>query len=481
MARAVEIMAIGLGQAGGNLAAELYRRGYRALAVNTAETDLSALAHASTMLPEEALIHVGLGGSDGAGADIAYARACIENHADQIREFVAAHLAEVDIILLTAGLGGGTGSAICELIRVLAPLDVPIITLTTLPGEHESSIAKVNAVRAVNELVKQEIAGWLFVDNARLAEQHGDISLDRYFPAINRLIMEPLDALNNLNRRDDVEPIRSLDGQDIYRLLSSHGVMSFLTFSLPHITTDNVLEAVREGLLHHSIHPQGYELEYVTYMGIVIEAPEAILDSTKFATFEHIHEQLKRATGGAAIMLGVYRVVSRSLSATVRVFASSQSLPDGIRAMVGQAQREGKQLHAKLSRELSGLELGEIESFDLSRAGSGVVRRQPSAAATPPEQPEQPERPAAPDTPRESVSSRPRPPSVPPPPPLGPLVSHSAYEALVREYKATGSSEIRQRVMTKLQGDYRSENPRIRHLAAWALTELANNRDGHVV
>src|SRR3712207_7681498 len=41
--RSLDIAVIGLGQAGGNLATEFHRRGYRALALNTAQSDLSSL------------------------------------------------------------------------------------------------------------------------------------------------------------------------------------------------------------------------------------------------------------------------------------------------------------------------------------------------------------------------------------------------------------------------------------------------------
>jgi hypothetical protein len=43
---------------------------------------------------------------------------------------------------------------VSELVRVLESLQLPITTLTTLPGDQESGIAKVNAVRAVSDLVK---------------------------------------------------------------------------------------------------------------------------------------------------------------------------------------------------------------------------------------------------------------------------------------------------------------------------------------
>ena len=60
--KAIEIVAVGLGQAGGNLAAELSRRGYRAIALNTATTDLSSLSKSGLSLPEEYRMYIGIDG-----------------------------------------------------------------------------------------------------------------------------------------------------------------------------------------------------------------------------------------------------------------------------------------------------------------------------------------------------------------------------------------------------------------------------------
>ena len=87
--RALEIVTVGLGQAGGNLAAELARRGYRALAFNTASTDLSALSSSALSLPEEQRCYIGVDGHDGAGSDASYGRQCITVNAAKIRERVA--------------------------------------------------------------------------------------------------------------------------------------------------------------------------------------------------------------------------------------------------------------------------------------------------------------------------------------------------------------------------------------------------------
>jgi len=488
--RAIEIVAVGLGQAGGNLAAELYRRGYRAMALNTASTDLSALSHSSTLLPEEYRLYIGIEGYDGAGADLAYGRECVTSHGAKIRERVAEHAAGADVVLLTAGLGGGTGSAVAELIRTLAELALPIIVLATLPSEHESGIAKVNAVRAINELVKENVLGWIFVDNSRLAKNHGEVSLDRYYPEINKIIMEPIDAFNQLNARDDVTPIRSLDGEDFRTLMLSSGIMSFATSNLSRLTGDGLVQAVRDGLLHNNVQPEGFQLENISYLGVVIEAPEAMLADTPYSFFEQINEQLKDETGGAAIYMGVYRTGPRQTQATVRVFASSQSLPDGVQEMVTQAKREGGQLRAKLQRGLSGLDLGEIEEYELFRTSPGTVRRRltdSSAGDLPARVSQRPPAPAA--APKINTGTIPRPSglpasaaardavrvgatSMPPHPTSAPMPDRDAYDQLVKEFKDAENDDAKKRVTERLEKDQKSDNSLIRYYAVRAMSKL---------
>jgi cell division GTPase FtsZ len=487
--RAIEIVAVGLGQAGGNLAAELYRRGYRALALNTASTDLSSLSHSATPLPEEFRLYIGVEGYDGAGADIAYGRECISTHGAKIRERIGALAADADVVLLMAGLGGGTGSAIAELIRTIAELSLPTIVLATLPSEHESGIAKVNAVRAINELVKESVLGWIFVDNSRLARNHGEVSLDRYYSEINKVILEPIDAMNQLNGRDDVSPIRSLDGEDYRTLMLSSGIISFANTTLQRLNGDGVVQAVRDGLLHNNVQPEGFQLENISYLGVVIEAPENMLADTPFTFFEQINEQLKDETGGAAIYMGVYKTLTPKPCATLRVFASSQSLPDGVQEMVTQAKREGGQLRAKLQRGLSGLELGEIEEYELLRSGAGNSRRRMTegVANDVPVRVASSRAPAV--APKLSVAigatsiARPSgiplresirmPSSIMPPHTSGaPMPDRDAYDQLVKEFKEAGDENVKRRVTERLEKDQKSDNSLIRYYAVRAMSKL---------
>jgi cell division protein FtsZ len=275
--RSLDIAAIGLGQAGSNLAAEFARRGYRAMTLNTARTDLCALSAKKHTLPEVQRLYIGLDDYDGAGADLDYGRHCVIGSAERIRHAVARHTEGADVVVLTAGLGGGTGSAISELVRVLEPLDLPTTTFATLPSAQESAFAKVNAVRAVSELVKAPGLSLIFVDNSRLAELHGNVPLDEYFERINEIIIEPLDAFNQINHRQGLHPIRSLDGENLRTLLRSTGVLNYAQGELEGLSVQGLTGWVSNALQSSGVMPAGFGMSDIAHLGFVVEASGKLL------------------------------------------------------------------------------------------------------------------------------------------------------------------------------------------------------------
>jgi cell division GTPase FtsZ len=373
--RSLDIAVIGLGQGGGNLAAEFARRGYRAMALNTARTDLSALGAANhPTLSEAQRLYIGIDGYDGAGADLNYGRQCVLESAERIREVVARHTEGADVVLLTAGLGGGTGSAVSELVKVLESLELPITTLATLPGDQESGIAKVNAVRAVSDLVKIPDLGLIFADNARLAELHGNLTLDEYFERINEIIIDPLDAFNRLNQRPGLHPIRTLDGEDLRTLLMSTGVLNYAEGQLGGLSVEGVTDWVQGSLQTSGVMPAGFAMTDIAYLGLVVEASGDLLATTPFTFFNEVSERIKSGTSGAGIYMGVYSNDQMPAhTAVLRMLASTPTLPKGIQSIVSAAQREGSALRDKLSRGVASLDLGDIAEFDLLPARSGSL------------------------------------------------------------------------------------------------------------
>lgn len=368
--RSLDIAVIGLGQGGGNLAAQFAQFGYRAIALNTALTDLSALGDGRSsrarLAPEQRL-YIGMDGYDGAGGDLNYGRECIRENADRIRKFVIDQVSDADVVLITAGLGGGTGSSASELVVTLDDMNLPLMVLATLPTEHESGMAKVNAMRGANALVQMEGLSWIFVDNSRLAEIHSDVPMDCYYETINSVIVEPLDSLNRINSSPELVPIRSLDGEDLRRLLLAGGVINYASIEVPELQVDTVVKGLRNALQSSSIMPSGYALEQVATIGIAIQAPDDVLSRTPYAFFDRLGEDVKDATLGAACYLGVYRNHGKSNRVALNLVCSSQQLPNGILAMVNDARREGGVLRDKLQQTLAPLDVGELEQFDLFR------------------------------------------------------------------------------------------------------------------
>jgi hypothetical protein len=208
---------------------------------------------------------------------------------------------------------------------------------------------------------------WIFVDNSRLAEVHADVPMDRYFETINSVIVEPLDAFNRINSSAELVPIRSLDGEDLRRLLLAGGVINYASIELPLLEVETVIKGVRDALQSSSIMPSGYALDQVATLGIAIQAPDDVLSRTPYAFFDRLNEHVKDATCGAACYLGVYRNRTKSGRVALNLICSTQQLPNGILAMVNDARREGGVLRDKLQQTLAPLDVTELEQFDLFR------------------------------------------------------------------------------------------------------------------
>ena len=327
--RSLDITVLGLGQAGGNIAAEFHRRGYRALAFNTAKTDLASLA-----LPEAQRIHIGVESGSGASSDVDGGRECLAAHAERIRATVAEHAASADVVVVAAGLGNGIGSCAPEFVALLGDLGLPIVALTALPHHYESGIAKVNALCAIRDIAQNPPLGWVLIDNAKLARLHHDLPINAYFEAINRDIVEPLDVFNRLNDRESVVPVRMLGSEDLRTLLLGGGILNYHSRELAKLDAVDVFETVRASLADNPIMPGGSELANVAYLGLVIEASERTLAACPFSFYEEIAEQAKRETGGAAVYVGLYRTpAGDDGSATVRVLACVHALPAGVKEL----------------------------------------------------------------------------------------------------------------------------------------------------
>ncbi len=383
--RSLDLCAVGLGQGGGNLAAEWRRRGHRALVLNTAHADMRAFSQSKQSgldVPERHQLYIGVDGGEGAGRDPAMGRAAIEVHADEIRDAVRRHLDGADAILLMAGLGGGTGSAVDALVRALRPLDIPLITCTTLPGDSESGIAKVNAVKAVNGVVDAELDGRIFVDNARLAAAFPNVDLVSWYPKVNGRILAPIDDLNRLNARSDIWSIKSFDGEDLRKLLLSGGVLQTLVVDLPGgaLQAKDLVAVVTQCVDGGEFLAAGLTLDQTAYLALVVTGSERALKATSMQAFDEAARELKKKTNGGAVYEGIY-VSPDDQPTRAYVLASSLALPRRVQALLVEAQKEGGDLARKIQSEIPTLSTASIDQLELFRAPRRRSKTTPPAPA----------------------------------------------------------------------------------------------------
>ncbi|MBC8455801.1 cell division protein FtsZ [bacterium] len=150
---------IGVGGAGGNAINRMIESGLSGVDFVAINTDAQAL-DANQAQTKLAIGHTGLG----AGANTETGRQAAEDHRDDIRQI----LQETDMVFITAGMGGGTGTGaspiIAEIAREIGALTVAI---TTKPFRFEGR-QRMNRAEDGIETLKDKVDTLITIPNERL-------------------------------------------------------------------------------------------------------------------------------------------------------------------------------------------------------------------------------------------------------------------------------------------------------------------------
>ncbi len=191
----MKVALIGVGQAGGKLAEALSRDPLAAdsvvssLAINSARADLSSIGLDTLLVGAERVNGHGVGGDNDLGATV------MRDDTNEVIDAVSGRVgSDCEAIIITAGLGGGTGSGGApvlahELKRVY---DVPVYVLGVLPGRDEGALYQRNAGRSLKTLAREADAT-ILVDNDAW-RQVGE-SMDEGYAAVNEKIAQRVGLL----------------------------------------------------------------------------------------------------------------------------------------------------------------------------------------------------------------------------------------------------------------------------------------------
>ena len=210
-----KIKVVGCGGAGNNTVTRLMQvgiEGAETIAINTDAMDLLYTdAHKKLLIGKETT--QGLG----AGANPELGRQSAEENKNEIR----AALKGANMVFLTAGLGGGTGSGSIPVVAEIAKrLGALTIAIVTLPFKMEGRQRMQNAEYAL-EALENIVDTLIVIPNEKLLEIVPDVSLETAFRVADEILVNAVKGITELITKPGLV---NLDFADVRAVMKDGGL-----------------------------------------------------------------------------------------------------------------------------------------------------------------------------------------------------------------------------------------------------------------
>ncbi len=211
-----QIKVIGCGGAGNNAVNRMVEYGLRGVDFVAVNTDKQALAQSKA----EQKIQIGekLTKGLGAGAQPSVGR----NAAEESREEISKMIKGSDLVFITAGMGGGTGTGAAPVVAQIArDLGVLTIGVVTKPFLFEGRQRMLNAEKGIMEL-KAQVDTLVVIPNDRLLQIVGkNTSLPDAFRMADDILRQGIQGISDLIA---VPSLINLDFADVKTIMESRGM-----------------------------------------------------------------------------------------------------------------------------------------------------------------------------------------------------------------------------------------------------------------
>lgn len=170
------IKVIGVGGGGSNAVNHMYKKGIQDVNFVVCNTDSQAL-HSS---PVAVKLQLGdaLTEGRGAGSKAEIGREAAMESLDRIKEVLSSN---TNMIFITAGMGGGTGTGAAPVIaRAAKEMGILTVAIVTIPFRFEGPERINQAIDGINEL-KDHVDSLLVINNEKLREIYGNLRVSNAF------------------------------------------------------------------------------------------------------------------------------------------------------------------------------------------------------------------------------------------------------------------------------------------------------------
>lgn len=210
------IKVVGVGGGGGNALEHMVSENIDGVEFICANTDAQALKNSN------AKVHLKLGDELtkglGAGADPRIGRQAAEEDRDRIKEV----LAGADMVFITAGMGGGTGTGAAPVFAEVAKeLNILTVAVVTKPFSFEGKQRAIAADEGIRRLA-EHVDSLITIPNNKLLSVLGkNISLLNAFKAANNVLLGAVKGISDLITRPG---LINVDFADVRTVMSEMGM-----------------------------------------------------------------------------------------------------------------------------------------------------------------------------------------------------------------------------------------------------------------
>src|SRR3990167_2845567 len=239
------IQVIGVGGAGGNAINSMIESGYKNIKFIAANTDAQALKESKA----HETIQLGVKSTKGlgAGANPEIGRRAAEEDLDKVVESCQ----KADIVFITAGMGGGTGSGASAVIaKALKEKGILTVGIVTKPFIFEGKRRAKIAEESIERLSKA-VDTLIVMPNQKLIETVGkDVSMINAFKMINEILNKSVRGISDIITRPGHI---NVDFADLQAIMKDQGiaVMGAGKGSGPNRAREAALDAITSPLLEN--------------------------------------------------------------------------------------------------------------------------------------------------------------------------------------------------------------------------------------
>ena len=206
-----KIKVFGIGGAGGNAVNRMVQEGVQGVEFYVANTDLQAL----DVSPVQNKIQLGKAGLGAGGNPDNGRKASVESE-EEIRKAMEG----ADMVFLTAGLGGGTGTGASPMFAKIAKeLGCLTVGIVTKPFNFEGRKRMVQAEQGLEQL-KEYVDSLIIISNNKVLEVIGHIPFEDAFKEADNILRQGVLTITDLIA---VPAIINLDFADIKSVMEGQG------------------------------------------------------------------------------------------------------------------------------------------------------------------------------------------------------------------------------------------------------------------